>query len=251
MKKIGIVGGVSWRSTVDYYCELCRRSEERNRALNLPDAPLTPEIAIESLDHNRAVALLGHDDDDDTWLSFDAYHRDALERLKASGAEVALIASNTPHHRFEPITRGIGIPVLSIFAAAAQAAERMRARRVLILGTRSTMSSPGLRQAFAEYGIEAADPGDEPRRALTVALIEELQQGLVAGTAERLAAMVRSAIERRFQNRAVACLACTELPLAFPEFRTVTTFEFGGVSWINSTAAHIDAVYEFAVACSD
>jgi aspartate racemase len=177
MKEIGIVGGVSWRSTV----ELCRRSEERGRARNLPNAPLTPEIAIESLDHNRAVAPLGHGDDDGAWLAFDAYHRDALERMKASGAEVALIASNTPHHRFESIIRGIGIPVLSTFATAAQAAARMHVRRVLILGTRSTMSSPRLRRAFAEYGIDDAGPGDEPASALTVALTERLQHGLVAG----------------------------------------------------------------------
>jgi aspartate racemase len=72
-----------------------------------------PEIGIESLDLAKAVAYLGSDDDEDSWTQFDDYHRAALRRLEASGAEVALVASNTPHHRFDALVRGIQIPVIS------------------------------------------------------------------------------------------------------------------------------------------
>jgi len=114
VKKIGIVGGVAWRSTVDYYAEICRRSE-----------PQTPEISIESLDLNKAVSYLGVDGDEESWRRFDDYHRAALQCLEASGADFALMASNTPHHRFASIVRGIGIPVISIFDVVAKESARI------------------------------------------------------------------------------------------------------------------------------
>jgi len=61
MKKIGIVGGVGWRSTLDYYKEICRLSEEWNRAASLGEVAPTPEMSIESLDLKIAVSYLGND----------------------------------------------------------------------------------------------------------------------------------------------------------------------------------------------
>jgi aspartate racemase len=100
MKKIGIVGGVAWLSTVDYYAEICRRSERWNVERGSPGVPSTPEMSIESLDLNKAVSYLGVDGDEESWSQFDDYHRAALRRLEASGVEFALMASNTPHDRF-------------------------------------------------------------------------------------------------------------------------------------------------------
>src|SRR5260370_1458752 len=89
MKKIGIVGGVAWLSTVDYYSGLCRRSEQWHLARNLQGVPSTPEMSIESLDLNKAISYLGIDDIEESWSQFDEYHRAALRRLEASGAEFA------------------------------------------------------------------------------------------------------------------------------------------------------------------
>ena len=135
MKKIGIVGGVAWISTVDYYTEICTRSEEWHAASNLPGPPSTPEMVIESLDHNKAVAYLGVEGDEESWRRFDDYHRAALQRLELSGADFALMASNTPHHRFETIVRGVTIPVLDIFEVVAKESAQIGASEVLILGT--------------------------------------------------------------------------------------------------------------------
>jgi aspartate/glutamate racemase len=56
MKKIGIVGGVAWVSTADYYSELCRRIEQWHLARDLQCVPSTPEMSIESLDLNKAAS---------------------------------------------------------------------------------------------------------------------------------------------------------------------------------------------------
>lgn len=247
MKKIGIVGGVAWRSTVDYYSEICRRSEEWHLARNPQTTPSTPEISIESLDLNKAVSYFGTDDDNESWQQFDEYHRAALKRLEASGAEFALIASNSPHHRFAQIVRGVVIPVISILEAVAKESARVNASEVLILGTALTMKSPAFRAEFAKYGIEAAGPHNEEARAMAVDLITELQLGKLGKAAQRLGKIARISFEQQCKAQPVVCLACTELPLAFEAQKMLATFEYDGILYINSTAVHIDAAFDFAV----
>ena len=247
MKKIGIVGGVGWLSTVDYYTEICRRSERRDVG-NQNGVRPTPEMSIESLDLSKAAFYIGVDGDDASWSRFDEYHRAALQRLEASGADFALIASNTPHHRFDAIARGIGIPVINIFEVVAKECARLEAEQVLILGTTVTMGSPEFRKRFAERGVEAASPQDGELRALTAGLIAELQAGKTEGAAQRIGRIARTSFAGQFTARPVVCLACTELPLAFPEWKTLSSFSVDGVTYVNSSAVHIGAAFDFAVA---
>jgi aspartate racemase len=244
MRKIGIVGGLGWRSTLAYYEGLCSRAEAAHSGEGLPSMP---EIAIESLDLGKAISYLGRDDDEPSWAAFDEYHRNALHRLEASGAEVAAIAANAAHHRLASITRGIAIPVMSIFDALAHECVRVGARQALILGVPLIMRSARVREALASYGTETAGPADEGLCALTAELIAELQQGRELGAAERLNRIARAGYESQFHGEPVVCLACTELPLAFPQFKVQASFEWHGVRYVNTTAAHIDAI--FAQAC--
>lgn len=248
MKKIGIVGGLGWLATVDYYAEICRRSERLGSATRRDGPRPTPEMCIESLDLTKAAAFIGIDGDDASWSRFDDYHRAALRRLEQSGADVALIASNTPHHRFDAIVRGIRIPIINIFEAAAEECARLGARRVLILGTAVTMSSPEIRKRFADRGIEAAGPLNESARRSTARLIVELQSGSIKGAGERIGRLARSVFTRQFSASPMVCLACTELPLAFPKQKTLESFSAGGVTYINNSAVHVAAALAFAAA---
>jgi len=248
MKKIGIVGGLAWRSTVEYYSEICRRAEELHLNRKRPGTPASPEIVIESLDLSQAFAAIGNDEDESSWSRFDEYHRAALLRLERSGAELALIAGNTPHHRFREITRGIRIPVVSILRAAAQEAARLRVRRLLILGAELTMRSPQMRRELARHGIEAGGPAGDEARTATLEIIAQLQRGQTECAAPRLAAIARTTFTGQFRGSPAVCLACTELPLAFPEHRSRASFVHGGITWINTSAAHIAAVVELAFA---
>jgi aspartate racemase len=246
MKKIGIVGGIAWLSTVDYYSELCRRSEERHLASKLPGLPSTPEISIESLNLNRVFACLGSDDNEASWADYDKYHHDALQRVEASGADFALMASNTPHHRFASIVNGIRIPVINIFDAVAKASTEIGASEVLILGTGLTMSSGVFRQAFSKYGVRAIGPQNEAARTKTIDLIGQLQRGNVERAAETVGQIAASSFGQ-FKTQPVVCLACTELPLAFPDKKKLATFEHDGITYLNTSAVHIDAAFAFAV----
>jgi len=204
-------------------------------------------MSIESLDHRKAVSYLGIDGDEESWVRFDDYHRTALQRLEASGADFALIASNTPHHRFASIVRGIQMPVISIFEVVAKECARIGAKEVLILGTALTMTSSRFREQFTKYGIDAAGPHDEATRNATVALIAELQLGKQHRAAEQLGRIAKAAFKPQFKGTPVVCLACTELSCAFQRQKMLANFDHGGVSYVNSTVVHINAAFDFAI----
>lgn len=186
MKKIGIVGGMAWTSTVDYYSGICRRCEQWHHARNPGVLAPMPEIAIESLDLKTAFSYLGEDENEQSWERFDDYHRRALKRLEASGADFAIMAANSPHHRFTTITQGIKIPVINVLDVVAKVSSQAAAREVLILGTALAMRSAKFREAFSNYGIAAAGPDDDTARSTTAALVSELQLGKLQGAAERV-----------------------------------------------------------------
>lgn len=247
MKKIGILGGVAWPSTVDYYTEICRRSEQRHLVSHLEGPPSMPEMAIESLNLGKAVSCLSLDGDEESWSQFDEYHRAALRRLEASGVDFAVMASNTPHHRYETIVRGVAIPVIDMFEVVAKESARIGAMRAVILGTALTMSSRRFREAFARQGITAAGPEDETARSMTIQLIADLHLGTLEGAAERLKSIAKSSTQSRAESPTAVCLACTELPLAFQELKRMPLFEVDGILYINTGIVHAGAAFDFAV----
>ena len=247
MRKIGILGGVGWRASAEYYAGLCRLGEAwRSQADKNPVSPIQ-EMSIESLDQATAIASLGVDGDEASWSRFDAYHRDALRRLQAAGAEFAIMASVTPHHRHAQIVRGVDIPVIDLFEAVARKCAHIGVRQLLILGTAHTMASAVFRAVLIRHGVEGSAPHDAAARSLTTALIAQLQRGNLDGAAARLGDIAKAAFASSTDAGSVACLACTELPLAFPENVAQETFEAAGVTYLNAAAIHIAAAFERAV----
>ena len=242
MKKIGILGGIGWPSTIEYYAGLCTLAE--SRAQGAGHRAEMPEIAIESLDLSKTESLVGSDGDEDSWLAFDAYHREALQRLERSGADFAVIACNTAHHRLMQIEQGLGIPVLRIVDAAADACAAHGVDDVLILGTRTVMASAVFREAFQRRGIRARAPEQERHKQVVLAAIDALSRGRDEGASESLRRVIREAAH----GLAAVYLGCTELPLAFPAHKHEGLFEIDGVRCINSTALHVRAAFEFAIA---
>ncbi len=243
MKKLGIVGGVAWPSTIDYYRALCRLSIDRHRASGLGGPAATPEMAIESLDIGKSFGLRGGAITDDAgWSRYDEYFRAALQRLQASGCELAIIASNTPHNRFAAITKDIAMPVLGIFEAVAAECARLGVSDMLILGTAPTMDAPNFANVLARFGVKGFVPKSADERAKVVALIADLQALRNDHAASRLRGVVEASFAPSGRVRAV-CLACTELPLAFPEIETESSRVIDDVLYINTTMVHAKAAF--------
>lgn len=251
MKKLGIVGGVAWPSTIDYYRAICRLSTRQHQASGLGGPPATPEMAIESLNINESFGLRGGAvTDDASWSRYDAYFRAALQRLQASGAELAIIASNTPHNRFAAITKGISMPVLGIFEAVAAECARLGVSDMLILGTAPTMDAPNFADVLARFGVKGFAPTSAEERAKVVALIAELQALRGDDAASRLRSIVDASFAPHGRVRTV-CLACTELPLAFPGIETESSLVIDDVQYINTTLIHAQAAFTAVLAPND
>lgn len=243
MKKIGIVGGVAWQSTVEYYRLLCARTNAHFAPIEQEGPARTPPMAIESLVMRETRALRGHGDQG--WEAYDDVIRQALLRLQASGCDFAIMANNTFHNRLPWIRKGVDIEILSILDAVADTAKAAGAARALVLGTAVTMRSDAYARTLAARGIAANARLDEDVIDRMQHLIDTIFHGPDATRGGREAIMDYCA---RFAGPGDAVLlACTELPLAFPDHLEDPVFEAGGHTFVNTSAAHVQAALDRAL----
>ena len=144
MRKLGIIGGMSWSSTALYYDHINRGIAQRLGGFH--SAPL----AIESVDFAEMAALEIAGD----WDAIAKIAIDAAQRLEASGAEGLLMACNTAHKCFDAVAANVGVPVLHIAEAAADRLAVDGRTRVALLGSRFTMSEGFIRDRIERRGIQ-------------------------------------------------------------------------------------------------
>ncbi|WP_170361475.1 aspartate/glutamate racemase family protein [Ruegeria arenilitoris] len=244
MKKIGILGGVGWASTIDYYRAIAegagRHFAERGHGSPLPVPPMT----IESVTQARTRALRGTAGDEASWAAFDAVFRDALLTLEQAGCDFGIIASNTPHARLHAIRQGVTIPILSIFDATAVATKTTGAKSALVLGTSVTMQARHYAERLAAEDITANDRLPEDQIAEMQSMIDtEFYGGASANARHSLLAFCN----RHAAPGTAILLACTELPLAFPQHLDDPVFETHGHLFVNPSAAHVAAALKEAL----
>ncbi len=247
MKKIGIIGGVAWQSTVEYYRLLCGWSNEHFAALE-PDGPArTPPVMIESLIMRQTRSLRGREGDEASWAAYDDVIRQGLLRLQKGGCDFAILANNTFHMRLAQITKGVDIEVLSILDAVADTTAATGAKQALVLGTGVTMRSDAYAEKLKARGVTANTRLDE-------ATIDHMQHQIDhAFHANPVPPNARSdllEVCKRFTKDptdTAILLACTELPLAFPDHLEDPVFESDGFTFINTSSAHIRAALTKAI----
>lgn len=234
-----MIGGLAWPSTVEYYRGLCVKTSEHFKAKGATPPYPTPHILIESLNIDEMRHLRGREGDEASWEKYENVFRETFLRLRAAGADFGVIASNTPHMRLNGIRKGLDFPIVSILDATAEAVRAAGGKRALILGTPVTMRSTVYADTFQKFGIAALPRLDEERIAELERLIDvDLYQGETRDARGRILGMCRGSVN---DSNDVVCLACTELPLAFPEHREAPSFEVDGMRFVNTTVVHIEA----------
>jgi aspartate racemase len=169
-----------------------------------------PHIVIDSINLQRLIDLVTGSRLDElvTYLS------ESLGRLAAAGADVALLASNTPHLVFDDLRRRSPMPLLSIVEAACVATRAMRLTRVALLGTRFTMEARFYPDVFAASGIGLVIPDADERAYIHERYMDELIHGrFLPATRDGMTAIVDRLVERDAVQAVV--LGGTELPLLF------------------------------------
>jgi aspartate racemase len=231
MKNLGIVGGLGPESTIEYYRFILdgyrgRRSDGS-----------APHLIIDSLDVTRAIAMLDAND----LSGLVDYISGAVERLTRAGAEVALIAANTPHIVFDRIKQRASIPMISIVQATCYRALALGLKRLGLLGTGFTMRAHFYPEVFARAGLELRLPAEGEQAFIHEKYIHELLKNKFE--AETRAALL-GIIERLRRDKGIEAvvLAGTELPLL------LRGSEPEGLRFLDTTLIHVSAAVEAILA---
>jgi aspartate racemase len=167
MKTIGVIGGMSWESSLLYY-RLINQSI-RNHLAGLHSA----KLLMYSVDF-APIEKLQHQGD---WDGVSSIVIDAARRLEAGGADLFLIASNTMHQVAEAVASAVNIPLLHIADATAQQLLGEKVRRVGLLGTAFTMELDFYRERIEQQGIEIVVPELHDRQMVHDIIYQELCLG--------------------------------------------------------------------------
>lgn len=201
MRMIGLVGGMSWYSTMDYYRTINAAVQERLGGH--ASAPLT----LQSLDFAqvRAMQLAGE------WEAAGALLADAARRCQDAGAETVLICTNLMHRVADVVEAAIDVPLLRVTDAVADAALARGVERLGLLGTRWTMEEDFYVGRLRARGLEVLVPDAAARVELDRIVFDELTRGVVdAGSA----AACRRMVERlEAAGAGAVVLGCTEIQL--------------------------------------
>ena len=202
MKTIGIIGGMSWESTSEYYRQINELTKSHLGGLH------SAQIIIYSVDFDAVESLQSKGD----WEELTRMMIDAAYRLKSAGAELLVIATNTMHKMADLVQRQVGLPLVHIADATAEAINQLGLKKVALLGTRYTMEQDFYKQRIKErYNIEVLVPEPDDMDKVHEVIFEELVLGDFYD--ESRYDILDIVDKLADQGAEGVILGCTELPL--------------------------------------
>jgi len=228
MRRIGIIGGMSWESTQLYY----RLINERVRAVKggLSSAPLL----IHSVDFAPVAALQAAGD----WDGLTAMMVGAGRDLKAAGAEALAIATNTMHKMADEVTAATGLPLIHIADVTAASVRTAGLSRVALLATRFTMEQDFYRARLSADGLDVLTPGEADRAEVHRVIYEELCRGEVKDRSRDN--YKRIIVGLRAAGAQGVILGCTEITMLIRPHDT-------DLPLLDTTAIHAAAIADWAM----
>lgn len=228
MRRIGIIGGMSWESTQLYY----RLINERVRGARggLSSAPLL----IHSVDFAPVAAMQAAGD----WQGLTSLMAAAGRDLKAAGAEALAIATNTMHKMADDVALATGLPLIHIADTTAAAVREAGLSTVALLGTRFTMEQAFYRDRLSAGGLSVMIPDEAGRAEVHRVIYEELCQGAVRAPSRAAYARIVAGLKELGAEGVI--LGCTEITmLVGPGDTDLPLFD--------TTAIHAAAIADWAM----
>ena len=229
MRTLGLIGGMTWHSTVDYYRLINEGVHERLGGSH------SAEIVMLSVDFEPVERMQDRGD----WTAMGRLMAGAAKTLESAGAEGLVLCTNTMHRLADDIAAAVRVPLLHIADATAAAVKRAGIGTVGLLGTRYTMELDFYRGRLEkEHGLEVLIPDEPGRTAVHDIIYTELAQGTIREESRRAYVEVIEALRRRGAGGVI--LGCTEIPLLVKE-------KDSPVPVFDTTALHAAAAVEFAL----
>ena len=227
MKTIGLIGGLSWESSAEYYRIINQETQRRFGGVH--SAP----CLMFSFDFGEIEALQAAGD----WKTAGERMVDAARRLEGAGADCLVICSNTMHLLADALVSAATIPLLHIADATAEPILAAGIRRVGLLGTRFTMEQDFYRGRMIErYHLDVLTPDAEGRGIVNRIIYEELVRGIIRTESRRAYQAVIQGL--RDSGAEAVILGCTEIGLlikptdsVLPAFDTTELHALAAVDW--------------------
>jgi aspartate racemase len=201
MKTLGLIGGTTWPSTVDYYKYLNRLTGART------GGAMYSRLILYSVNFVEFKALADASD----WDGLAVRLSDIALTLEKAGAEALVLCANTTHIVADKVQQSVNIPLLNIVDAVAKVIESRGIKKVALLGTRFTMESDFYQNKLLTYGIETIVPGPEERNFIHDSIFEELVHEKFLDETRRKYVELMDGLGK--QGAGGIILGCTEIPL--------------------------------------
>jgi len=225
MKKIGILGGMSYESTIKYYDLLLQKYYNRYHDYNYP------EILVYSLNFQKVIDYeLGNDKP-----KYVDYLMSGINSLQKGGADFIIMAANSPHAVYDDLIQKANLPILSIVKATAEKALEMGLNKLLLIGIKFTMQSSFYQRIFENSNMQVITPVDIEQDLIDQIIFDELVIGKFKNESEQKLLEI-------IHNYEVdgVILGCTELPLILHQNDT-------SIKLLDTIEIHVEATLKYAM----
>lgn len=229
MKKIGLIGGMSWESSVVYYQIINQKVKETLGGVH------SCECLMYSVDFGE-IAALQHKGD---WAALSEKMIDVAQRLERGGADFIVLCTNTMHKLADDITKNTSIPMLHIADVTAEAIKEKNLQKVALLGTKFTMEQDFLKGRLTEkHGIDIVIPDEIQRETIHRIIYEELVKGIIKEESRAAYLTIINDLVQRGAEGII--LGCTEIGL-------LVSNKFTDAILFDTTEIHATKAVEFAL----
>jgi len=229
MKTIGLVGGMSWESTLEYYRVINQYTKERLGGFH------SAKIVLYSVD----FAEVESQQHQGRWDDLTRLMTDAAQRVERAGAELLAICTNTMHKMADDVQKGVHIPILHIVDVTAAAIKSRSMKKVGLLGTRFTMEQDFYKGRLARnHGLEVLIPEEKEREDIHRILYDELCLGEIKERSKGTFRAIINGLGARGAQGII--LGCTEIPLL------VSQADYQ-IPFFDTTTLHARAAVDFAL----
>ncbi len=205
MKTIGLIGGMSWESTITYYEILNKEIAKTLGGFH------SAKIMMYNVDFAELEANMSNGN----WDGNAKILSDAAKRLEGAGADFIVIATNTMHKLVPQIERETRIPILHIADATANSIKRDGIKKVALLGTKFTMTQDFIKDRLAAAGLEVMTPDAQDIELVNDVIFNELCLGKVLDTSRKKYQRIIADMKDRGAEGVI--LGCTEIGMLISE----------------------------------
>ena len=228
MKTLGLIGGTTWVSTVDYYRLINQQVNKKLGGLS----------SARMLLYSVNFAEFNPPTDPAKWSELTGKFTAIAQKLEKAGADCIVFCANTPHLIADSVRKTVNIPIINIAEETAKIVNRHNLKKVGLLGTRITMEQPFYNEKLLKYGISTIIPGPEDRQFIHSSILDEMARDIFKEeTRQRYLTIIDELIQAGAEG---IVLGCTEIPILIKQ-------KDSSVPLFDTTLIHASAVVNFAI----